>query len=44
MNFGTGALGVTPAHSMADWQMAEKNNLEIVKVIDENGNIRDNFW
>jgi valyl-tRNA synthetase len=43
MNFGTGALGVTPAHSAADWQMAEKNNLQIVKVIDENGNIHSGF-
>ncbi|TSC94435.1 MAG: valyl-tRNA synthetase [Candidatus Berkelbacteria bacterium Athens1014_28] len=36
-DFGTGALGVTPAHSMADWKMAEENNLEKVKVIDEHG-------
>jgi valyl-tRNA synthetase len=43
MNFGTGALGVTPAHSMADWQMAERNNLTIIKVIDEQGKIRDGF-
>ncbi len=43
MDFGTGALGVTPAHSMADWQMAEKNNLEIIKVIGEDGKIRDGF-
>jgi valyl-tRNA synthetase len=43
MEFGTGALGVTPAHSMADWQMAEKNNLEIIKVISEKGMIRDGF-
>ncbi|MFA5000547.1 MAG: valine--tRNA ligase [Patescibacteria group bacterium] len=41
--FGTGALGVTPAHSIIDWQMAEKNDLEIVKVIDEQGKIRDGF-
>jgi valyl-tRNA synthetase len=33
--FGTGALGVTPAHSMVDWQMAEKNNLPVIQVIDE---------
>lgn len=39
MEFGTGALGVTPAHSMVDWQMAEKNNLEIKKVINEDGQI-----
>lgn len=43
MNFGTGALGVTPAHSMIDWQMAEKNNLPIIKVVDEQGKIRPGF-
>ncbi|MFA5644124.1 MAG: valine--tRNA ligase [Patescibacteria group bacterium] len=43
MNFGTGALGVTPAHSIIDSAMAQKNNLEKIKVIDENGNIKENF-
>jgi len=43
MKFGTGALGVTPAHSMTDWQMAEENGLDIIKVIDEDGNIKDGF-
>lgn len=43
MDFGTGALGVTPAHSFADWQMAESNKLNVVKVIDENAKIRDGF-
>ena len=33
--FGTGALGVTPAHSMIDWEMAEKNNLPKIPVINE---------
>lgn len=33
--FGTGALGVTPAHSMIDWTMAEKNNLPKPQVINE---------
>ena len=37
MKFGTGALGVTPAHAQVDWQMAEENKLKIVKVINENG-------
>ncbi len=37
MDFGTGALGVTPAHSAVDWQMAEKNNLETKKIINEEG-------
>lgn len=43
MDFGTGALGVTPAHSVADWQMAEKNDLNIIKVIDEDGKIHNDF-
>lgn len=43
MNFGTGALGVTPAHSMIDWQMAQKNNLKSVQVINEMANINSGF-
>lgn len=37
MKFGTGALGITPAHSMTDWEMAEKNDLEKIKIIGEDG-------
>jgi valyl-tRNA synthetase len=33
--FGTGALGVTPAHSHIDWEIAEKNDLPHPQVIDE---------
>jgi valyl-tRNA synthetase len=43
MEFGTGALGVTPAHSMIDYQMAEKNDLPLVKVIDEDAKINPGF-
>ncbi len=43
MEFGTGALGVTPAHSAVDWQMGETNSLPIVKVIDEDGRIHKGF-
>jgi valyl-tRNA synthetase len=43
MNFGTGVLGVTPAHSMVDWKMAEENNLEIKKIINEEGKIHKGF-
>ena len=35
MEFGTGAVGVTPAHSMIDYEIAERHNLPIVQVIDE---------
>jgi valyl-tRNA synthetase len=31
--FGTGALGVTPAHSMIDWEIAERHNLPKDKVV-----------
>lgn len=35
--FGTGALGVTPAHSQTDWDIAERNNLPYQQVINEYG-------
>ena len=33
--FGTGALGVTPAHSQIDWEMAQRHNLPLKQVINE---------
>ncbi len=36
-DFGTGALGVTPAHSKIDEEMAYTHNLPFVQVIDEKG-------
>ena len=35
--FGTGALGVTPAHSIIDYEIAQKNLLPLIKVIGEDG-------
>jgi len=35
--FGSGVVGVTPAHSTTDYHFAEKHDLEIIKLIDENG-------
>jgi len=37
--FGSGAIGVTPAHSAVDYEFAQKNNLKIIKLIDEQGHI-----
>lgn len=34
-DFGTGALGVTPAHSQIDWEIADRHNLERKQVINE---------
>jgi valyl-tRNA synthetase len=36
-DFGTGALGVTPAHSMIDWEIAQRHSLPFVQIIDEYG-------
>ncbi|MFA5022597.1 MAG: class I tRNA ligase family protein [Patescibacteria group bacterium] len=38
---GTGAIGVTPAHSIIDYEMAQKNNLPIIQVISEDGKMTD---
>ena len=34
---GTGALGVTPAHSQVDFDIAQRHNLPLVQVIGEDG-------
>lgn len=34
-DFGTGALGVTPAHSMTDWEMAQRHGLPSTQVVNE---------
>jgi valyl-tRNA synthetase len=37
--FGVGALGVTPAHSQTDWEIAERHNLPIKQIINEYGKL-----
>ena len=37
--FGTGALKVTPAHDRDDYEIGIRHDLEILKVIDESGNM-----
>jgi len=39
--FGSGVLGVTPAHSFVDYEMAKKHDVEIVQVINEKGLMTD---
>ena len=36
-DFGTGALKLTPAHSLIDYEIGLRHNLEAVQVIDEKG-------
>jgi valyl-tRNA synthetase len=40
--FGTGALGVTPAHSTIDAEIAQRHGLEMKQVIDENARMMPN--
>lgn len=35
ITFGTGAVGVTPAHSSADWEMSERHKLTVIPIINE---------
>lgn len=42
MDFGTGALGVTPAHSMVDFEMAQQHDLEIKNIIGQDGKMNEN--
>ena len=37
MEFGTGALKITPAHDMNDYQLGQKHHLEVVDVLNDNG-------
>lgn len=40
-NLGTGAMTITPAHSFVDFELGQKYNLEIKKIIDEQGKFTD---
>ena len=39
MNFGTGAVKVTPAHDLTDQTIAQNNKLMAIQIIDERGRI-----
>lgn len=41
MEFGTGALKVTPAHDMNDFQLGQKHNLEVVDILNEDGTLNE---
>ncbi len=42
LDFGTGAVKVTPAHSLVDWQIGQTHNLQIISVINERGRMNAN--
>src|SRR6185503_15253955 len=41
MEFGTGALKITPAHDMNDYQLGQKHNLEVVDIFNEYGTLNE---
>ncbi len=41
-DFGSGTVGVTPAHSFIDFEMANKNDLPIIQVIGQDGRMTEN--
>ena len=41
MDFGTGAVKITPSHDPLDWEIGKENNLEEFDVIDEKAQITD---
>ncbi|XP_050420491.1 valine--tRNA ligase-like [Adelges cooleyi] len=43
MNFGTGAVKLTPAHDLFDYELANKHNLPIINVINESGDITSEY-
>ncbi len=42
MEFGTGALKVTPAHDQNDYSLGKKHNLEIIDLLNEDGTLNEN--
>ncbi len=41
MDFGTGALKVTPAHDMNDYQLGIKHGLEVIDIFHEDGTLNE---
>ena len=42
MEFGTGAVKITPAHDPNDFEVAERHNLPIIRVLDDRGYVNEN--
>ncbi len=41
MEFGTGALKITPAHDMNDYQLGQKHQLEVIDVLNDDGTMSE---
>jgi valyl-tRNA synthetase len=41
IEFGTGALKITPAHDVNDYEIGKKHNLQMIDSLDDDGNLND---
>ncbi|MCX8531558.1 valine--tRNA ligase [Chryseobacterium luquanense] len=41
IEFGTGALKITPAHDINDYEIGKKHNLQMIDSLDDDGNLND---
>ncbi len=41
IEFGTGALKITPAHDVNDYEIGQKHNLQMIDSLDDDGNLND---
>ena len=42
MEYGTGAVKITPAHDPNDYKCGVKHNLEMINIFNDNGTLNDN--
>ncbi|MFN2257127.1 MAG: valine--tRNA ligase, partial [Desulfuromonadaceae bacterium] len=42
MEFGSGAVKITPAHDFNDFEMGKRHNLEFINILDESGVVNEN--
>lgn len=42
MNYGTGAVKITPAHDHNDYACGKRNGLPMINILDEDGKINNN--
>ncbi len=41
MDFGTGALKITPAHDLNDFEVGRRHNLEVIDILNEDGTLNE---
>ena len=42
MDFGTGCVKMTPAHDPNDFEVGLRHNLEVIRVLDDDGKVNEN--